>query len=170
MIKVGIITRTRDNDGTLFIDRVPIEINKFKDNAEIFIGYSENFIKQFTIEKSIKSGKGLVLKLKEINSSEEAIKFKEYAVFVEESNLLNQDKLHSLTQYSGYRAINKSTNEVIGIVEEELELPAHNVLVIKKEDKEYLIPMVKDFIDSVNNRLRVVKINPIDGLLNDTDD
>ncbi len=170
MIKLGIITRARDNDGTMYIDDVPKEISKFKDNAEVFIGYSEHFSKKYTLEKATKSGKGLIIKLKEINSSEDAVKFKEYAIFIEESNLIHPENLHSANQLAGYKAINKRTNEVIGIIEDELELPANNVLVVKSGKKEYLIPVVPDFIDSVNNRLRIVKINPIDGLLNDVDD
>ena len=170
MIKLGIITRTRDNDGTFFIDDIPKNVNQLIENAEVFVGFSEGFAKKFIAEKFGKTGKGLFMKLKEINSAEDAVKYKEQAVFIDESNLKEPENYHSENEFVGFKAINKRTNEVIGIIVDELDLPANNVLVVKSDDKEYLIPVVPDFIDSVNKRLRIVKINPIDGLLNDLDD
>ena len=47
-----------------------------------------------------------------------------------------------------------------------ISLPNHEVYVISNDEKEVLIPVVSEFIHSVNISDIVISITPVEGLLN----
>ena len=53
----------------------------------------------------------------------------------------------------------------LGVLEEVLEYPANDVYVVMDGPKEYLIPAVAEIIKKVDIKNRVMKIEPMEGLL-----
>lgn len=53
----------------------------------------------------------------------------------------------------------------LGIIEEVMDLPANAVLKVNEGDKEYLIPVIPEVIDTVDREGERIIINPISGLL-----
>ena len=47
-----------------------------------------------------------------------------------------------------------------------MSLPNHEVYVISNQDKEVLIPVVPEFINSVDIVEKIISISPVEGLLN----
>ena len=43
--------------------------------------------------------------------------------------------------------------------------PANDIYIIKNKDKEYLIPVVDEFIKEINYKNKEIVISPIDGLI-----
>ena len=56
--------------------------------------------------------------------------------------------------------------EFIGKLVEMISLPNHEVYVISNNENEFLIPVVSEFIHSVNISDKVISSTPVEGLLN----
>ena len=57
------------------------------------------------------------------------------------------------------------SGDYIGKLVEMISLPNHEVYVISNNEKEVLIPVVSEFIHSVNISNKVISITPVEGLL-----
>ena len=51
-----------------------------------------------------------------------------------------------------------------GTVQDVLHLPANDVLSVFFRKEEYLIPMISDVLVKVDTKLKLIVINPIEGL------
>ena len=58
------------------------------------------------------------------------------------------------------------SGDYIGKLVEMISLPNHEVYVISNNEKEVLIPVVSEFIHSVNISDKAICITPVEGLLN----
>ncbi len=166
MIRLGIITGTHGFDGTLFIDYLTDDFLSVSQQKTIKIGFSEQFSREFTIETIIKSKKGLLLKLKDINSKEEAVEFKEQAVFISEENIIRKSKKQYITgELFECEVFNIDSGDRLGKVVEELNLPANDVWVVDSGVNEILIPVINDIVKNVNISKKRIEIKVIPGLL-----
>ncbi len=109
------------------------------------IVYIEN--KPFEIEESKPGTKCLLVKLKEINSEEQAKKLSQKEIYrkvrheLKDSEFVCADLLEKAVYFE---------NQVIGKVKEVYFYPNQQVLKIEKLDKTYfLLPFVKHYIDAV---------------------
>ena len=116
------------------------------------IVYIEN--KPFEIEESKSGTKCLLVKLKEINSEEEAKKISQKEIYskvrpeLKDSEFVCADLLNKAVYFEGHE---------IGKVIEVYFYPNQQVLKIEKVDKTYfLLPFVKHYIDTVEESKIVV--------------
>jgi 16S rRNA processing protein RimM len=58
-----------------------------------------------------------------------------------------------------------TSGELIGEVDEVVKLPGQDLLSVTKSGKQVLIPMVKQFIVSIDIDSKTIVINPPEGLL-----
>jgi len=65
----------------------------------------------------------------------------------------------------GSRVVTVS-GEFVGELVDMISLPNHEVYVISNQDKEVLIPVVPEFINSVDIVEKIISISPVEGLLN----
>lgn len=165
MIKFGILTGTYGYNGTFFVDYIDSKNSKIKDGSVVKIGFSENFSTDFIVEKCNKSGKGFHLKLKDINSKEDAEKIKERAVFVNEENLDSVKKKRYSEKTLGFKIFDSETNKEVGTIIEELEIPSGEIWIVDIGGTEALFPVVAEFIISTDMKNKIVYYKIIPGLL-----
>ncbi|MFC2130028.1 ribosome maturation factor RimM [Bacteroidota bacterium] len=166
MIKLGIITGTRGFDGTLFIDYLTDDFLSISDQNTVKIGFSEQFSREFIIEKIIKSKKGLFLKLIDINAKEEAMEFKEQAIFISEEDIIRKSKKkHISGELFGCEVFNIDSGDRLGKIVEELNLPANDVWVVDSHGNEILIPVIDEIVKMVDTNKKRIEIKVIPGLL-----
>ena len=60
-----------------------------------------------------------------------------------------------------------SNNKNIGIVKEIIKSKAHDILVIKKEQKKYLVPYINEFVEKIDLDNKRIYIKEIGGLLDE---
>lgn len=58
-----------------------------------------------------------------------------------------------------------TAGQLIGTVADVYKMSAQDLWVVRQDEKEYLIPAVKEFVDHVDLKNRKIVINVIDGLL-----
>ena len=117
-----------------------------------------------------KPGKeNFIICLKEINSRNEAEKFKKYKLLVKSSDIpeLKKDEFHlsELLHLKVKMQINNS-HKIIGEVSDLIN-EKNNLIVVKlyENDKNVLIPFVKEIIPIINKEEKFIVIRPPQGLL-----
>jgi 16S rRNA processing protein RimM len=63
----------------------------------------------------------------------------------------------------GLRVVDQQGTE-LGTLREVLKLPAHDVYVVARGEKEFMIPAVKEFVLEINPAERFVRVRLIEGM------
>ena len=123
----------------------------------------ENVPTEYTVEKSRVQGGQILLKLEDCSDRTTAETLKGYQVYGHADDLpeLAEDEfyLHAL---QGKDVVDTSGN-VLGTCSHFIDTGAHDLLVVQQAGKEYLIPVVGDFIVAVEENRVVLDLPP--GLL-----
>ena len=103
-----------------------------------------------------------VFKIRGVNSIDEAKIIIGHTIFVVVS--IN-DKINQISKdLLNWKVISISKN-YIGKLVDIMWCPANDIYIIKNHDKEYLIPVVDEFIKEINYKNKEIVISPIDGLI-----
>jgi 16S rRNA processing protein RimM len=165
-IKIGIITGTIGTDGTIFIDDTLKSMKALSPDCSVYIGFTENFAKEYHVVQANSRNKGFTLKLRELTSKEESIKFKEQAVFTYKESIITKKSDGYLPEdIKNCIVYNIKTGKKIGKIIDEINLPSNDVWVIESEGQEVLIPVIDDIVKKINLRTKRIEINVIPGLL-----
>ena len=101
--------------------------------------------------------------LEGVTDIDAAIKLKGKVFKIKKSDVVLEEGKFFIADLIGLDAINYETDEKLGMVNDVLTLPSHNVYVIKGE-REILVPAVSEFIMETNLEDGFVKIRMIEGL------
>lgn len=97
-----------------------------------------------------------------INDINEVLKYKGKNVYIDKKdlkeNILFEEEYIGLEVYSDH---------YIGIVEDILKNKIYNILVVKNNKKEYLIPNIDEFIKKIDIDNKKIYINEIEGLIDE---
>ncbi len=157
MICIGKMTNTHGIKGEIrILSNFKYKMEVFKKDNYIYINGEKLKVKTHRVHKNYD-----MLTLEGYNDINEVLKFKGEKVYIDEndynfSGVLNED-LIGLDVYSN--------NEIIGKVLRVEENAGRELLVIKKEDKEYLIPYVDEFVKRIEKDK--IEINLIKGLIDE---
>ena len=167
MKELGIITGTFGTKGEIMLASSSGKIFLPK-NTEIFIGFSENFCEKYILDEDYFEGtqkKQERIKLKNINSKEEAQALKEKAVFVPREVIVkhNSDIIFE-DEIIGSEVLDIETNEKIGEIVEVWIMPANDVWLVKTDEGKMPIPVIDDVVKSVDLENKIVKIYLLEGL------
>jgi 16S rRNA processing protein RimM len=145
---------------------IPLTDNpeRFKLLKEISIIEENGKITIFEIEKVSIVKKAVNLKFKGINTKEQAQEFKNKEIGIDENQKFPlQDGYYYIHQILGLKAVDEE-GELLGEVKDVLKNPGNDIFVINKNNKDYLIPAVKEFIAKIDLNNGKIIIKQIDGL------
>lgn len=165
LLKVGIITSTHGIKGEVKVFPTTDDVKRFKKGIGLILETGRErlelevegvkFFKQFAI-----------LKFKGIDDINQIEKYKGKELFVtrEHAVKLKKDE-YFIADLIGLSVIDEQGN-VIGVLEDVMETGANDVYAVKMEDeKEVLIPAIKQCILEVNVEEGFVKVHMMEGLL-----
>lgn len=161
---VGKIANTHGIKGELKVFPLTDDMERFDYLKNAYIG--ENKIK-VSLEK-VKYHKNLVIiKFKEYNDINEVLKFKDNYIYVDDEEKVTLPKNHFFIYDLLDSQVFDTESNLIGTLIDVLKGPSNDVYVVKnmEKNKEYLIPVVKQFIIQVNIMDKKIIINPIDGMI-----
>ena len=120
---------------------------------------------ELIISKSRIQKNAAVLKIKDVDSIEEAQKLVGRIVHVEVEDLNNlEDNEYYWFDLIGLKVYTDS-QEYVGIVDSLIDRSLQSLLVVKNEHKEHLIPLTEPIVQKVDlDRSRII-IKPIEGLI-----
>ena len=165
ILQVGVITSTHGLRGEVKVFPTTADAARFRKLKEVILDTGEEkmlleiqgvkFFKQFVI-----------LKLKGIDSIDEAEKYRRKSLFVTRKNAvpLRRDE-YFVADLVGLRVIDDMDQE-LGVLTEVLQTGANDVYVVKMKDgREALIPAIKQCILDVDVEGGLIRVHILEGLL-----
>lgn len=149
--------------------RGEVKITPWADSPQFLCQFDTVYIDNAPIHVlSSRPHKTMVLALLEgIDTVEKAMKLKGKVLSIDRSKVTLPKGKNFLADLMGLEVLDASTGEKIGIVEDILTPPAHNVYVVSGGAKRYMIPAVPAFIAETNVDAGFLKVNLIEGLESD---
>lgn len=163
-IKVGWITNTHGIKGELKIHPLTDDINRFDDLKKVYIGNNKVAAE---IER-VKYIKGwVILKFKEFNNINEVLQYKGDYIYIDERDRVELPEDHFFIFDIIDCSVYTTKGEKIGLVVDVLQYASNDVYVVKdhNNEKEYLIPAVKEFVVEVDVEDKKIIIDPIEGMI-----
>lgn len=162
LIRIGKIVNTQGLNGELRIYPDTDYVERFEELEYLYVeGEDEPFyLTKVRYKKNL-----AIVKFDGLNHINEVEKYKNRIVYTEK---LSYDELEEERYYVedliGLKVVDHEKGE-IGILIEVLQNPAHDLYVVKIEDREVLIPAVEAFIERVDLEDRIMYVTLIEGLI-----
>lgn len=135
---------------------------RFASLQKVFIG---DDAKPFSVERAHLHGKHVLLKLKGVDSTEAADKLRDQLVQVAREDAVKLPKgQHFIHELIGLRVVT-TEGEMLGTIEEILETGANDVYVVRKDEREILIPATEEIVKEIAIERGEMIIKMMDGLL-----
>ena len=164
LVPLGEIVTTHGLNGWLKLRPYNLNTTSLASGVEVVLERSgERSLHR--IERSQPHGHQLLVKFQEVHSIAKA------AQYVGSVLSVGEDALERLPpgQYYHYQIVGFEVfsigGERIGLVSAVLSTPGGDLYVVQGQEREHLIPAVKEFIEQVDFAARKVVISPPDGLL-----
>lgn len=163
-IEVGKIINTHGINGSVKLYSLSSHIKRFKSDCKFYIDKN--------IEVSIKNIKQikdnmLIITFNEYNNINQVLNFKNKGLYVEENDLFvlpeNEYYVYKLIGINVY----DQKEEFIGKIKDVFTTLANDVYEIEYNGKVIYIPAVKEFVKEVDIENSIMKVNIIDGMIND---
>lgn len=107
----------------------------------------------------------VLLKLKDVDTRNAAEALKGFSIEIDQDACLELPADHYYHfELIGLR-VESTQNEYIGTITKILEMPANDVYIVCNDEREYLIPAIKDVIKHVDKEKKIMLIEVIEGLL-----
>lgn len=161
---VGRITTSHGIKGELKVYPLTDDIERFDYLKNAYIGESKIPVE---LER-VKYHKNLaIIKFKEYNDINEVLKFKDDFIYVDDKERVVLPEDHFFIYDLLNCQVFDTESNLIGIIEDVIQGPSNDVYVVKNKEKnkEYLIPVVKQFILEVNTMEKKIIIDPIEGMI-----
>ena len=169
-ITIGQISKVRGIKGEMVVDSLTDDPERFSALEKVFLSKDEKVI-QVDVEKArvVSITKNLkqrvLLKLKGVETPEEAKKLVGSFLEIEREDLIHlPEGRYFIFDIIGLKVITTDDKE-IGTVKEVISLPANDVYVVQRDQKEYDIPAIKEVIKKIDLEKKVMIIEPQEGLL-----
>jgi 16S rRNA processing protein RimM len=162
--KVGQIVNTQGLKGEVKVYPYTDDIDRFDDLEKFYLG--NDFENEYIVERVRYKGNMVIMKIKNIDSVEQAEKLRNKFMFVsrEESRNLEEGEFF-IADMIGIKVFTIDGEEV-GVLEDVLQYAANDVYVIKKlNGDEVLIPAIMKFVPTIDMNERKMIIDPIKGML-----
>ncbi len=163
--RIGSIARPVGMKGEVIVNPDTYDVERFFDLDMVYAGRSEEVSELLTVESVRIQKERPILKFESINSRSDAEKIVDYILFVDEKDRIELPEgiyfIHDIIGMDVYSV----DEEYIGKVKDVLTLPAHNIYIVHHNNKEVMIPAVDEFIESIDEEENIIRIRPIEGLL-----
>ncbi len=163
-INAGKINKPFGNQGQLLATVSPIYADIIPESGHLFLQVDGSYLPFFIVEWE--GDEDVLVKLEEIDNPESAAKYSGKTIFLSQQQVpdkiqRSQDLWLDLT---GFTAYNEDVE--LGPICEVLDYPAQKLLKIEHKGKDVLIPLVEDFIVSLDTKARKIVLKIHEELLN----
>ena len=163
-LELGQIVNVKGLKGEVKVNPFTEKINRFEEFSSVLIKL-KNEIKEFKIEKVGYHKNQVILKFQNINSVEDAEKFRNCYI------LISRDKLEPLEEGVYYIAdligldVYTENGELLGKVDDIYNTGSNDIYVIKNElGKQKLLPGIPDVIKKIDLENQKIIVNLIEGI------
>ena len=145
--------------------RGEVRIRPWADSAEFLKGFSVFYIdgKPFPVRSASVHRQALIASLEGVDSMEAAEALRGKVIMIDREEARLEPGAYFLQDIIGLPAVEEETGKVLGTVEDIMQLPGGDVLVIRGE-REILVPRVPEFIRRVDTENGAVTVYLIEGM------
>lgn len=165
LIAVGAVVAAHGIKGNLKVKALTDYPDRFKELDLVYVELKDASVIQLNINEVKVNYKSIIVDFKEIVDRNQAESLRGSLICIKTQELLPlSDEAFYQFEVMGFEV--KTTNgQLLGKVEDIIDLAANDILVVKNSGKEFLIPLIKDVIKKVDREKKEFVIEPIDGLL-----
>ena len=162
---LGIIVGSFGLDGTLkVLSKTHFSFERYKNGNTIFLKCDQEYI-PLTVEGFRKNGEIDFVKCQQITSKEEADKLKGKEICIPTSEKIIKEGYYYFDDLQNCKIIDENGIE-LGIVKSVEEFPAQLTLrVSRKNNNDFFVPFIKEFIVDVDIIKKEIIIKVIEGML-----
>eukprot|EP01156_Anaeramoeba_ignava_P012879 Anaeramoba_ignava/a496_42.p3 GENE.a496_42~~a496_42.p3 ORF type:complete len:167 (+),score=26.88 a496_42:2235-2735(+) len=161
LLYLGRVIKAHGVKGDILVNLNNENIKFTNDLKEIWLGETPGHMSSWEIEELNRSDDKVFLKLRNVETPEEANFLKALDVFLPEEMV--EEK--SIFDTIGFKLLDDDTEEIIGIVKEILEGPMQDVIVFDKDNDEKMVPVVEEFIKYIDWEKNEIFVKIIEGLI-----
>lgn len=164
LLQVGIISSTHGVRGEVKVFPTTDDVKRFKKLKEVLL-YTGKEHREMQIE-SVKFFKQFaIIKFKGYDNIDDIIKYKGMGLYVTRENAIRLGKdEYFIADLIGMQVENED-GSFRGVLKDVLETGANDVYIIQWQDREVMIPAIKECILSVDMEKNEMKVHLLDGLL-----
>lgn len=161
-LAIGFLRRPHGLIGEMIMDLHTDFPERIKTGRKVYLG---NNHEAATIGSVRTHSNALLIKIRGCDTPEAIGKYRNTYMYVKSSEVpaLPQGQVYKY-ELVGLNVIDDSNNE-LGIVTEIIETGANDVYVVKKDDKEILLPAIPDVILKVDMKKKLITVHLIEGLI-----
>ena len=164
-VAIGIIEKAHGIKGDVKVRPVTDYPPRFKSLNKVIVERPAGEIEEFEISKILVRENVVYLNFKGIDTRDEAQSLRGAFINIKKEDILPlEDGRFYHFEILGF-VVKTISGEVLGNVEEVLDLPANAVLVVKRENREYLIPVIQNVVKKMDMEREEIIIEPMEGLL-----
>jgi 16S rRNA processing protein RimM len=150
LLLVGKVTRPHGLDGRLRVLSFAQSEETFLRSGTVFLGTGSGETRSYNVS-SIRPHKNIfLLKLKGLDSLEEAEKYRGASVFIEKDTLAHKDE----EEYFWYELIGLSvhlnTGQYLGTIRQIIPTGSNDIYVVREGDREHLIPATHEVVKEID--------------------
>lgn len=162
-IRIGLIINTHGIKGELKLNALTDDLERFKDLDYVYLEKTGKKHQVLGV-KYIKDNP--ILKLEGIDSIDQAELYKNTYLSIDKEQLVDlPDGAYFIFDLIDCKVYDLNDN-YIGVVKDVLTYAANDVYLIKTESKkEVMIPAIKEFVKDIDIDNKVIKIDPIEGMI-----
>lgn len=162
--EIGQIVNTSGLKGVLKIKPFTDDINKFSKLKTIYIDLKKE-LKSFEIERVYFNKNMVFLKLKGIDTIEQAEIYRNNVVKIERKDEKLEDNSYYIVDLEGCMVYTEE-QKLLGTLTEVFSTGSNDVYVVKSEDgKQILLPAIKDVIKQVDIENKKIIVHLLEGLI-----
>ncbi|BDF67935.1 ribosome maturation factor RimM [Oscillospiraceae bacterium] len=158
-LEVGEIVNTHGIKGE-------VKIMPWADSPEFLCQFDTLYLDGKPVRlRSVRTNKTLVLaSLEGVDTVEAAMRLKGKVLSIDRTGVVLPEGRHFLADLMGLTVLDAATGEELGVIQDILTPPAHEVYVVGGKGKEYMIPAVDAFLAETNVEEGYVRVNLIEGM------
>lgn len=165
MIAIGQITKSVGLKGEVKVHPLTDLMQRFASLRKVWLGLDDKGGKEYAVEAVRLGSDHAVLKLSGISQRTDADALRQYYVLIPDDQAVRESNdSYFIHELIGMQVVTEE-GVPVGTISDVLNMPAGDLWVIRSEDREILIPGVKEFIRDVDVEGKKVVIHVIEGLL-----
>ena len=164
-LEIGQIVNTNGLKGLLTVNPFTDDIERFEDLKKVYILYNKELIEK-TIEEVKYKKNQVLLKLKGIDSIEEAEKYRECYLKINREDAIELPKdTYFIVDLLGLEVVT-TDNKLLGKINDIFQTGSNDVYIVKDElGKQILLPAISDVVKKVDLENKKMIVELIEGLI-----
>lgn len=151
-----------------------LKVQAWCDSPEFFCGFSTLYWNRGEQKAEVVSSRVhknlILLKLKGVDTVEDADKLRDKLLFLNRSDAKLEDGAHFIQDLIGLQAVDADTGKGLGTLTDVLKTGANDVYEITGSDgKKYLVPVIPEVVLSIDLDAETLLLRPLKGIFDDED-